>query len=54
VSSLSNHEGFFSQPEPGGEITDQDRDNLTEKSKTPAEVRSFALLREAQKELKVR
>jgi NitT/TauT family transport system substrate-binding protein len=37
-----------------GEITDQDWDNLTEKKKTPDEVRDFTLVREAQKELKIR
>jgi NitT/TauT family transport system substrate-binding protein len=37
-----------------GEITDQDWENLTEKKKTVDEVRDFTLLREAQKELKIR
>jgi ABC-type nitrate/sulfonate/bicarbonate transport system substrate-binding protein len=37
-----------------GEITDQEWDALTEKKKTPDEVRDFSILREAQKELKIR
>ena len=37
-----------------GEITDQEWDMLTEKKKTADEVRDFSLLREVQKELKIR
>jgi NitT/TauT family transport system substrate-binding protein len=37
-----------------GEITDQEWDALTEKKKPVDEVRDFTLLREAQKELKIR
>ena len=37
-----------------GEITDQEWDILTEKKKTPDEVRDFSLLREVQKELKIK
>jgi NitT/TauT family transport system substrate-binding protein len=37
-----------------GEITDQEWDLLTEKKKSVDEVRDFTLLREAQKELKIR
>jgi len=37
-----------------GEISDQEWDMLTEKKKTADEVRDFTLLREAQKELKIR
>jgi len=37
-----------------GEITDQEWDMLTEKKKTPDEVRNFTLLREVQNELKIR
>jgi NitT/TauT family transport system substrate-binding protein len=37
-----------------GEITDQEWDILTEKKKTPDEVRDFTLLREVQKELKIK
>jgi hypothetical protein len=37
-----------------GEITDQEWELLTEKKKTAEEVRDFALLREVQKELKIR
>jgi ABC-type nitrate/sulfonate/bicarbonate transport system substrate-binding protein len=37
-----------------GEITDQEWDLLTEKKKSADEVRDFTLLREAQKELKIR
>ena len=36
-----------------GEITDQEWDALTEKKKTADEVRDFAILREARKELKI-
>ena len=37
-----------------GEITDQEWDLLTEKKKSADEVRDFTLLREVQKELKIR
>ncbi|HMA81989.1 MAG TPA: ABC transporter substrate-binding protein [Candidatus Binatia bacterium] len=37
-----------------GEITDQEWNILTEKKKTPDEVRDFSLLREVQKELKIK
>jgi NitT/TauT family transport system substrate-binding protein len=37
-----------------GEITDQEWDILTEKKKTPDEVRDFSLLREVQRELKIK
>jgi hypothetical protein len=37
-----------------GEITDQECDMLTEKKKPADEVRDFSLLREVQKELKIR
>ncbi len=37
-----------------GEITDHEWDLLTEKKRPPDEVRDFSLLREAQKELKIR
>ena len=37
-----------------GEITDQEWDILTEKKKTVDEVRDFSMLREVQKELKIR
>jgi hypothetical protein len=37
-----------------GEITDQEWDILTEKKKTADEVRDFSLLREVQKELKIK
>ena len=37
-----------------GEITDKEWDILTEKKKTPDQVRDFALLREVQKELKIK
>lgn len=37
-----------------GEITDQEWDMLTEKKKPADEVRDFSLLREVQKELKIR
>ena len=37
-----------------GEITDQEWELLTEKKKTAEEVRDFTLLREVQKELKMR
>jgi hypothetical protein len=37
-----------------GEITDQEWELLTEKKKTADEVRDFTLLREVQKELKIR
>lgn len=37
-----------------GEITDQEWDILTEKKKTPDQVRDFSLLREVQKELKIK
>ncbi|HEY1235841.1 MAG TPA: ABC transporter substrate-binding protein [Candidatus Binatia bacterium] len=37
-----------------GEITDQEWDALTEKKKTPDEVRDFTSLREAQRELKIK
>jgi len=37
-----------------GEITDQEWDILTEKRKTADEVRDFSLLREVQKELKIK
>ena len=36
-----------------GEITDQEWDALTEKKKSPDEVRDFTILREARKELKI-
>jgi len=37
-----------------GEISDQDWDMLTEKKKAVDEVRDFSLLREVQKELKIK
>ena len=37
-----------------GEITDHEWEVLTEKKKTADEVRDFTLLREVQKELKIR
>ena len=37
-----------------GEITDQEWDILTEKKKSADEVRDFSLLREVQKELKLK
>lgn len=37
-----------------GEITDQEWDILTEKKKTADEVRDLSLLREVQKELKIK
>lgn len=37
-----------------GEITDQERDMLTEKKKPVDEVRDLTLLREARKELRIR
>jgi len=37
-----------------GEITDQEWDALTEKKKTADEVRDFTILREAQRELKIK
>jgi len=37
-----------------GEITDQEWELLTEKKKSADEVRDFTLLREVQKELKIR
>jgi ABC-type nitrate/sulfonate/bicarbonate transport system substrate-binding protein len=37
-----------------GEITDQEWDILTEKKKSADEVRDFSLLREVQKELKIK
>jgi len=37
-----------------GEITDQEWNILTEKKKTPDEVRDFSLLREVQRELKIK
>ena len=37
-----------------GEITEQEWDMLTEKKKPVDDVRDFTLLREAQKELKIR
>lgn len=37
-----------------GEITDQEWELLTEKKRSADEVRDFSLLREAQRELKIR